>query len=91
MEDFNVPKPYLQVGLLSLVCKAIVAFKIKSLLSSGNFVMSAHERLTLNRTDIRKETYKINANRLFYCVLLKKGFRNLKLGFSFLKVKYDRF
>lgn len=73
MEKFNVPKPCLQVAFLSFVCEAIVAFKIKSL---GNFVTSAaHEKLTLNRTDIRNKTYKIPPMpSIFYCVLLKKGF-----------------
>ena len=63
MEKFNVPKPCLQLGFLPFLCKAIVAFKIKSL---GNFVTSAHEKLTLNRTDIRNETCKINSFDFFY-------------------------
>lgn len=62
MEKFNVPKLCLQVGFLSFVYEAIVAFKIKSL---GNFVSSAHEKLILNRTDIRNETCKINAFDFF--------------------------
>ena len=72
MEKFNVPKPCLQVGFLSFVCEAIVAFKIKSL---GNFVTSAaYEKLTLNRTDIRNETCKFpQCLRFFLLRVIKKG------------------
>ena len=71
MEKFNVPKPCLQVGFLSVVWEAIVAFKIKSL---GNFVTSAHEKLTLNRTDIRNETCKIPPMpSIFLLRVIKKG------------------